>query len=451
MNFIRFLGLLLTVFCSLSYTQAPDTSWTKCYGGTGDDVAYSVQQTSDGGYIIVGSTESYGAGAADVWLLKTDENGDILWTKTYGGSNTDIANEVLQTADGGFILVGTTSSFSNGTQVYVIKTNENGDSTWTKTYGDMYDDEGWSILQTSDLGYIICGQNSAQYYKYVYLIKTEADGNALWYHTYGSIPESGGYSVKEILGGGFIIAGYIADPCGDYFNIYLIQAGVNGDTMWTKEIGTPVIDQKGFSVQQTIDRGFIIAGYTETQSSGNDMYVVRTNPVGDSLWSRMYGGSYADEGYSIQQTPDSTHIISGMTYTSSSTAEDVYVLEIDDMGNVLWEKTYGGSNNDRGYAVHCTQDGGYIVAGTTASLGAGNSDVWLLKLQYDVGMQENNSPHKHYYPLRTVYSDKILLPAGSIYSLYDITGRQIQTLNPAPGIYFIEIDNRIVQKVVKIK
>jgi len=442
---------LYALLPTLCFAQAPDTSWTKLYGGPGSDVAYAVQQTFDEGYIIAGSTESYGNGATDVWLLKTDDTGDTLWTKTYGGSGADVAHEVLQTSDSGYVLVGTTSSFSNGTQVYVIKTNGDGDSVWTKTYGEMYDDSGWSILQTSDMGYIICGQNSAQYYKYVYLIKTDENGEPVWFQTYGPIPESGGHSVREITGGGFIITGFVADPCGDYYNIYLIQTGTNGDTMWTKEIGPETIDQKGFSVHQTSDRGFIITGYTETQSFANDVYIVRTNPVGDTIWTKTYGGSYDDEGYSIQSTPDSGYIIAGMTYISPPTAEDIYIFEIDDNGNIAWEKMYGGPADDRGYAVQCTQDGGFIVAGATASFGAGNSDVWLLKMQYDVGSQENSiETEVNCIFSTTIYTSRIPLPPGNQHKIFDITGRQIHTLNPEPGIYFVENRGKIVSKIIKV-
>ena len=157
----RKLCLLLTaILLGVPYVsaQTPNILWTKTYGGTHPDHSYSVQQTSDGGYIIVGSTLSFGAGIYDVYLIKTDANGDTLWTKTYGGTNTDEGLWIQQTSDGGYVITGSYDSYSAvDYDVYVIKTDPNGDTLWTRTYGGNGWDDGYSVQQTSNGGYVISG------------------------------------------------------------------------------------------------------------------------------------------------------------------------------------------------------------------------------------------------------------------------------------------------------
>ena len=199
---------VLTIMASGVYAQA-DTLWTRTYGGSDFDKGYSVQQTQDGGFIIVGFTESYGAGGEDVYLIKTDENGDTLWTRTYGGSSDDMGNSVQETTDGGFIIAGYTYSYgAGGSGVYLIRTDSLGDTLWTRTYGGSDDDYGYSVQQCQDGGFIIAGKTEsygAGYYD-VYLIRTDSMGDTLWTKTYGGSDDDEGYSVQQCQDGGFIIA-----------------------------------------------------------------------------------------------------------------------------------------------------------------------------------------------------------------------------------------------------
>jgi len=160
----------------------------KTYGGGLNDLGWAVEQTNDGGYIVAGSAESFGAGAADFYLIKTDANGDTLWTRTYGGGGDDFGRAVEQTTDGGYIVAGYTTSFGAGVEdVYLIKTDTNGDTLWTKTYGGAGDDRGWAVEQTTDGGYIVAGGTLSfgAGGNDVYLIKTDANGDTLWTRTYG--------------------------------------------------------------------------------------------------------------------------------------------------------------------------------------------------------------------------------------------------------------------------
>ena len=218
--------LLLTSYFSLIYAQAPDTLWTKTYGGAEDDRAYSIQQTSDSGYIATGSTRSFGAGNADVWLLKTNAGGDTIWTRTYGDTAWDYGYSVQQTTDGGYIIAGSTNSFgATDRDVYVLRTDSIGDTLWTRTYGCIafYDDYGRSVKQCVDGGYIVTGSTYSFNNSDVWLIKIDPNGDTVWTKTFGQGSREGGMSVQQTLDNGYIIAGYTGSFVPDNIDIYLIK------------------------------------------------------------------------------------------------------------------------------------------------------------------------------------------------------------------------------------
>jgi len=253
-----------------------DTLWTKAYGGT-DSYGKSVQQTLDGGYIVAGYSRSVVGDSFQVYLVKTDSFGDTLWTRTYGGSNNDYGYSVRQTSDGGYIIAGETDSFGAGSSdVYLIKTDASGDTLWTRTYGGTSWDRGYSVQKTSDGGYIITGSTVVAGHGYVWLIKTNASGDTLWTRTYGV---GYGYSVRQTSDGGYIIAGFTVGVGVE--DVYLIKTNATGDTLWTRTYGGTWYDY-GRSVQQTSDGGYIIAGYTDSFGAGGyDVYLIKTDVNGN--------------------------------------------------------------------------------------------------------------------------------------------------------------------------
>jgi len=373
---------LLTFIHLVSVCQA-QTTFQKTFGGPFADGSSSVRQTADGGFIIAGGTTSFGAGSWDVYLIRTAPNGDSLWAKTFGGTNFDYGNSVQQTADGGFIVQGSTASFGAGvTDFYLIRTDANGDSLWTKTFGGIFDDYGFSVQQTADGGFIISG-NSASYGAGgtdVYLIKTDANGDSLWTKTFGGTDDDDGNSVQQTADSGFIIAGTTLSFGAGAEDIYLIRTDANGDTVWTKTFGG-TNDDNGNSVQQTADGGFIITGLTSSFGAGNaDVYLIRTDANGDTVWTKTFGGTNSNYGKSVQQTADGGIIIAGTTDTTGSGLTDVYIIRADTNGIPLWSKTYGGTGSDVGSSVQQTSDGGFIITGRTPSFGAGAADVYLIKI-----------------------------------------------------------------------
>jgi len=212
------------------------------------------------------------------------------------------------------------------------------------------------------------------------LLKTDSDGNTLWTRTYGGSSDEKGYSAQLTSDGGYIIAGYTGSFGAGRSDVYLLKTDSSGDTLWTRTCGGSDSDC-GYSVQQTSDGGYIIAGETESFGAGDDdVYLVKTDSDGDTLWTRSYGGSGYDRGRSVQQTSDGGYIIAGYTNSFGAGNTDVWLLRTDSSGDTLWTRTYGEMPYDYGHSVELTSDGGYIIAGDTRSFGAGDYDVWLIKV-----------------------------------------------------------------------
>jgi len=379
--------------------QAPgDTLWTKCYGGPGSDKGAEVQLTSDGGYIITGRTGSFGAGAQDAYLIRTDANGDTLWTKTYGGTDWDYAYSLKQTTDSGFIVVGGSKSFSGGDyDVYLIKTDANGDTLWTRTYGGTDLEYGSSVQLTSDGGYIIIGvtMSFGAGDRDFYLIKTDANGDIIWTQTYGGTGSDEGYFVQLTSDGGYIMVGETCSygvPTGTA-DVWLIKTDADGNLLWSQTYGGAYTDF-GNSVQLTSDDGYIIAGGTWSYGAGyTDAYLIKTDANGDTLWTQTYGNTMYDTAYSIHQTYDDGFIFTG-DYGYADFTNDVWIVKTDEYGNTIWEEMFGeagGWNYDCGASIQITSDYNYIIAGQTYSYGAGDWDVWMLKIAGD-GIPQLNPP-----------------------------------------------------------
>jgi hypothetical protein len=364
----KLLMFVLFVFWSLP-AFAQDALWSRTYGGSADESGLSVQQTTDGGYIVAGYTWSFGAGDVDVYLNKTDSTGDTLWSRTYGGSGLDIAWSVQQTSDGGYIVAGWTGSFGAGDEdVYLIKTNSSGDTLWTRTYGGDATDCCYSVQQMTDGGYILAGLTyspSGWWDDDMYLIKTNSTGDPLWTRTYGWFgTHESGTSVQQTKDGGYIVAGW-TDAFFDQsdWDVYLIKADSGGDIQWSRTYGGSGFDI-AWSVQQTIDEGYIVSGVTESfGAGGGDVYLIKTDSTGDTLWTRTYGGNGNDCGFFVEQTTDGGYIVSAHAGSSC-------LIKTDSTGDTLWSRTCGGSE---GHSVQQTKDGGYIIV-------AGGGDALLTKL-----------------------------------------------------------------------
>jgi hypothetical protein len=373
-------------------SQAPSEEWIKTFGGIGTEKTYSVQSTSDGGYILAGETSSCGELNGDAWLIKADSQGNKEWDKTIGGSGYDLAYSVQCTNDGGYILTGDTRSFGEGGfDIWLIKTDSEGQEIWSRTLGGGGDDLAYSVHPTNDDGYILAGvtESFGAGNLDVWLIKTDREGNEIWNSTFGGVEVDGGWffngeygpvSVQPTSDGGYIIvAGTVSYGAGNW-DAWLIKTDSEGNMLWNRTFGGDESDYAHY-VQQTSDSGYILAGQTWSYGAGNgDAWLIKTDSEGNMLWNRTLGGSGTDNIYSVQSTSDGGYIIAGYT---SIHDEDAWWVKTDSHGNKEWERNFGWrASRDFAYSVQQMGDGGFILPGSSEFLGNTGfmNEAWLIKV-----------------------------------------------------------------------
>lgn len=343
----------------------PIEEWNRTFGGVVDYYAYSAQQTMDGGYILgggVGRPCPTGKVCPIPYaiLIKTDENGNMLWNKSFDG----FVYTVQQTADAGYILFGPNC---------LIKTDENGNIIWNKTFGKGFDSVN-SGQQTEDGGYIFAGFHDYD----AWLIKTDANGEQLWNKTFGGVINDYAKSVQQTKDGGYVFSGVTTSYGDGYGSVWLVKTDANGEQLWNRTFGGLSYDYANY-VQQAKDGGYIITGGTLSYGKGlQDVYLLKTDANGKLEWNRTFGGISTDYANYVKQTKDGGYIITAST--DSFEQGHAWLIKTDAKGKELWNKTFGTMSNDRVYSVQQTLDDGYILAGETVSYGEGKSKAWLIKV-----------------------------------------------------------------------
>jgi len=363
--------------------------WNKTYGGTRNDGAEALVQTGDGGYTLAGWTYSFGAGDSDAWLVKTDASGTAQWNKTYGGTGTDMANALVQTGDGGYALAGFTGSFGAGRDdFWLVKTDANGNAQWNRTYGGTNLDYVGALVQTDDGGYALAGSTNSfgAGGDDFWLVKTDAIGNVMWNKTYGGTDYDDANALVQTSDGGYALAGRTGIAGAGTDDLWLVKTDASGNMQWNKTYGGTDYDD-AYALVQTTDGGYALAGITESFGAGNqDFWLVKTDTSGTVQWNKTYGGTSDDDAFALVQTSDGGYALAGWTYSFGAEGGDFWLVKTDAGGNMQWNKTNGGTDWEDAYALVQTSDGGYALAGNTASFGAGGVDLLLVKTGTESGL-----------------------------------------------------------------
>jgi predicted secreted protein len=352
--------------------------WNETYGGASYDTARSVVRTSDGGYALTGSTGSFGVGGTDFWLVKTDPAGNAQWNKTYGGTglSLDDAYALVQTSDGGYALAG-----MRNYDFWLVKTDSSGNAQWNKTYVGSYNGVAYALVQTSDGGYALAGYTNsfgAGDFDF-WLVKTDSSGNAQWNKTYGGLYEDVAYALVQTGDGGYALAGWRDALGAANYDFWLVKTDSSGNAQWNKTYGGTSVDC-AYALVQTSGGGYALVGITNSFGAGSwDFWLVKADSLGNAQWNKTYGGTTDDYANDLVQTSDGGYVLTGETGSFGAGGGDSWLVKTDSAGNMMWNKTYGGINTDGAYALVQTGDGGYALAGYTRSYGAGNSDFWLVK------------------------------------------------------------------------
>ncbi|HPW99010.1 MAG TPA: T9SS C-terminal target domain-containing protein [Flavobacterium sp.] len=401
--------------------------WQKAIGGTQSDYGQTVTQTNDGGYIVAGYSQSTNGDVEghhgpyyfnDIWVVKFNGDGLVQWKKSIGGSGEDRAYAIKQTTDGGYIIVGTANSSDGdvlggqvtGASGWVVKLTSSGNIDWQKTYD--YDGGSneilYAVVQTSDGGYTVAGysEHGNGIGASFWILKLNATGVTVWEKFYGGGNDDRAFSLNKCLDGGYIVVGRTSSNDGNVtgnhgdFDWWVIKLSSGGDLEWQKAFGGSGMDE-AYAVDQTSDGGYIIGGWTGsadgnvTDYNGNgDFWIVKLNSSGSMVWQKAYGGTSVEKAYAIQQTSDDKYIVAG--YASSSDgfvtgnhgSDDFWLVKLDGSGDLIWQKTLGGSGLDQAKSIEQTNNGGYIIAGVTSSDDGDvigntdevNVDYWVVKL-----------------------------------------------------------------------
>ncbi len=386
--------LFFAIFISLNSNA--QITWEKLFVQSNTDVFRSVQEVPSGGYIAAGYTSHWSANDSDAYVVRLNSMGDTMWTRTFNGGRRDVFYKVINTSDGGFVMCGYSTSYTidSNEDAYYMKLDGNGNELWHFTYGGTQKERAQDIIQTADGGYAMCGYTNSgtgvQGYN-SFLVKMNANGVQLWNKKYGGNNFDDANSLRELTDGGFIMAGQtqVYNPVNLAGQIFLVRTNSIGDTIWTKSFGTDIAgkNENAESIQ-IINNGFIICGATDSSGS-DDGYLVRTDTGGVVLWTKKFGGSQNDDFHRIEKTNDGGYIMTGTTQSNASLISDIWLFKTNANGDSTWARYFGGSNHDHGYSGVQTSDGGYILCGYTASYGFNYEDALIIKTD-DTGLIYNH-------------------------------------------------------------
>ncbi|MCZ7555686.1 MAG: hypothetical protein M5R41_04700 [Bacteroidia bacterium] len=352
------------------------------------DEGFDVSELPDGGFIFAGRTWMAHTASIDVLLVRTDAEGIVLWKKTFGGVYEDQAYSVEHTSDGGFIIVGTTESYTNGfTDIWLIKTDAQGTMLWNRSYGGTSYDYGLDVRECFNGGYIVAGQSQQSLTggKYAMLLRTDELGNEIWNKLYGGRDGDIAASVDQLADGGFVVAGATTSATTGSSALWVFRTSPSGEILWDRSI-SGAQSNIGTRLHTLADGSVAVIGYSMPPNSQNsNMLFVRLDPAGDvTVNTILHDNAF---GTGIDEAADGNFVVCGYTNPYSGDASDIVLSKVSRDGNVLWTRLIGGNRRDRAAAVVITSDNGYLLTGSTRSYGHGDLDLLMLKTN-DIGLYE---------------------------------------------------------------
>lgn len=384
---------IINILILLIPLQAFDQStFEKIFGGELSDYGHCAIQTNDEGSIVIGDSFSFSNGSEDIYIVKTDKYGIKVWDKHYGGLNSDHAYDVKQTSDDGYVVVGSTDDFGKkeSTNVYILKLNSIGDTLWTKTYGTDFGDYGYSIIESIDKGFIITGMtyDFSTGKQNLLILKTDKFGNQRWIKIYKCDNSYVGKSIIPTNDDNYIILSHKPEFGGQIIDSHLRLFKINqlGDTLWTKVIKNGYSFQAG-NIIQTKDNGYLVSGTSTGDSSekpgATDIYLVSLNSKGETLWVKYFGTKDHDFGRHVIQTKDLNYVVVGDSYRNENnkTFTDLVIFKVKRDGSNIWSKDYKSKGYKIPSSVCETKDLGLLIGGTINQNGiTKQDDILLLKL-----------------------------------------------------------------------
>ena len=368
-----------------AFSQADTIYHQFSYGGTNDDYARQIIATNDSGYIVVGSTASFGAGQSDVYVIKLDSNGHKQWSHTYGTPAIEVGNAIRQMYDSGYIIVGYTNQ-NTDYDVYLIKINSSGDLQWSKTIGGTDWDFGNGIELTSDSGFIICGQtySNPSTSADVYIIKCNSTGAVIWEKHYGGTDYESSNAIIRDRYNSYIVVGETSSNPAQDTNFYALRIKPDGDTLWTKTYAGSKFDA-AYGVDTTLDGNYVLIGTTylhnpsDSFNTSKNILFLKIDASGNQMWSSLDGGQKDEEGRFVKQFSDGSLLTGGMTESFGGGGQDVFLEHWHPNGQRFEGPTIGGSQDDAGYSAAVGKDNRMMIVGITKSYGCGLNDVYLIR------------------------------------------------------------------------
>lgn len=389
------LALLMAVALLLAMTPrtghaiaySPPSIWAKIYGDAQDEEAFAAKRTPDGGFIVGGTTASFGAGRQDFWILKTNANGAVQWQRAYGGEESEFLMAMEQTSDGGYIAVGSTHSFGEGRRnLWVLKIDADGELEWQNAYGGSnVDGPAAAVQQTTDGGYITGGFT----YSFgtggdLLVLKLDPLGNIEWQRNYGGTgAERRLENVRQTGDGGYILLSTSTSFTADGSALWVLKIDPLGAIQWQRVYPGDHADAE--DIQLTDDGGYIVVAESSARPADPDYWVLKLEEDGDIEWQKAYGGTGDEDVQPIRQTSDGGYVVGGSTNSFGAGDSDVWLIKLDAAGNVEWQKTHGGSRDEDLISLEQVSEG-YIAAGWTQSFGADDKDLLLLRLNRGGGL-----------------------------------------------------------------